>query len=150
MFVISGAATALSGLFAGFFFAFACAVTPGLRRVGDTEYVATFRAINAAVPGPAFGAVFFGAPVVTIASLAVAAAEGQFAKVAWRGAALVFLIAAIVVTMARNLPLNANLARHRGSASAARHEFERPWNRANALRTGFAVAALVLQLGATV
>ncbi|MCJ1674730.1 MULTISPECIES: hypothetical protein [unclassified Rathayibacter] len=48
------AALVTSGLAAGFFYAFACAVMPGLGRTDDRAFVSAMTAINAAVQNPLF------------------------------------------------------------------------------------------------
>jgi len=63
-------ATVLTGLSAGFFFAYESSVTRGLAEVDDLTYVQTFQAINATIKNPMFGTVFFGSlPALVLTGL---------------------------------------------------------------------------------
>ena len=140
---VVAAAVVCNGLLAGTFFAFTCAIVPGLRRVDDRTYVTAFRAINQAILNSWFLAVFLGAPVLA----AVAA-------VLWPGAAvgrwlvvigLVCAIATLAITVAVNVPLNRRLdaaaTRTDEDVAAARRGFERRWNAAHLVRTLTGIAA---------
>ena len=60
-------AIVLNGLLAGLFFAFSIAIIPGLRRVDDSTYVRSFRAINAGILNPVFLLIFCLAPLSAVA-----------------------------------------------------------------------------------
>jgi uncharacterized membrane protein len=101
---------------------------PGLGRSDDHTFVEAMRNINDAIQNPVFFATFAGAPVAT-------------AVVAWRERraprevrrwvlwALGLNVAALLSTMAINVPLNDDLARtgHRGA-------FENTWVAWNVVR----------------
>ncbi|WP_042284822.1 anthrone oxygenase family protein [Nocardiopsis alba] len=138
------AAVLCNGLLAGTFFAFACSVVPGLRRVDDATYVTTFRAIDRAVLNGLFMSVFLGAPVLAII-VAVLRPEGTSPP--WLVAGAVCSVATFVITAAVNVPLNRDLEAARSDTAAdlaeARLGFERRWNTAHLVRTLTSVGAAV-------
>ncbi len=62
------AATISTGLVAGLFYGFACAVMPGLRQVDDASFVTVFRAINRRILNGWFLIAFLGSPVLIVAT----------------------------------------------------------------------------------
>lgn len=56
-------ATCLTGLTAGFFFAFSVDVAPAMRELDAAGYIATQQAINRAVRDLVFALVYFGAAI---------------------------------------------------------------------------------------
>jgi uncharacterized membrane protein len=145
------AATLATGLAAGFFYAYHVSVTRGLAAVGDRAYVETMQAINANVRNWQFAAGFFGALVLGVAATAVRARRWR-SPVTWLAAAGVTLfLAAFLVTMTVNVPLNEDLAVANLAApdlATVRSAYEASWNRANALRTGLSVAAFACLVAA--
>lgn len=145
-------ATVGNGLLAGLFFTFAVAVTRGLRRVDDGSYVATFRAVNAAILNPWFLVVFLGTPPVTAAASLVGA--GSSGRTPWLLAALACSAATFLVTALVNVPLNRRLdaapAETATQLATARRAFEVRWNRWNAARAAASTAALLLLATASV
>ncbi|AYG82560.1 hypothetical protein DWB77_04740 [Streptomyces hundungensis] len=134
-----GAATVATGLAAGSFFVFSCAVMPALARSDDHTYVAVMRNINDVIQNPVFFASFLGAPVL----IAVAAWQ-QRHEPGVRGstyAALGAYALAFVLTSAVNVPLNDALARATDPAAARAH-FEGPWVAWNAVRAGLCTLSL--------
>jgi uncharacterized membrane protein len=135
------AATVLTGLLAGTYFAYACSVMPALRRTGDRTLVEVMQKINIVIQNPVFFVAFFGAPAVS------AVAVGLHAT-GWTIAGLVLNAAGLLVTMAANIPLN-NALDAAGDPEAiadpagVRRKFERAWNSWNTARTVLTLAALV-------
>lgn len=145
--LLIGLAAVLTGLLAGFFYAYACSVMVGLARVDDRAFVTTMQWINATVRNAAFAPSFFGAPVVTVLAAAVAYRRRGPAR-HWVLGAAVACAAAFVVTMGVNVPLNEQLAAAGTTdPAAARAAFEGPWVRWNLVRTVLATAALVALVG---
>ena len=144
-------ATIASGLAAGFFYAYHVSVTRGHALVGDRAYVEAMQAINATVRNVEFALSFFGALLLGVVALA-ARARSLRSPTTWLLAAGVGLyLAAFLVTMLVNVPLNEELARVALSGpdlAAVRAGYEPAWNRANALRTGLSVAAFALLVAA--
>ncbi|HEY0805739.1 MAG TPA: anthrone oxygenase family protein [Pseudonocardiaceae bacterium] len=144
------AATITMGLVAGLFFAYACSVMIGLGHADDRTFVEAMQRINVAILNGWFAAAFGGAVVVTALAV-VFTFRGPL--VFWVVAALVLYVAAIVITLAINVPLNNALeAAGTTNLAAARHAFESTWVRWNIVRTVTSTAgfgcltwALVLQ-----
>ncbi|MET0822491.1 MAG: anthrone oxygenase family protein [Aeromicrobium sp.] len=134
-------AVVLTGLSAGLFATFSYVVMPGLRRVDDQAFVASMRAINAAILNPVFAVVFGGAAVALTAALVTSwVADAR----PWLIAALVlYVVGAFVVTGAVNIPLNDALEGGSGEPSLLREAFEKRWVVWNHLRSMLTVAAFV-------
>ena len=124
------AATIATGLLAGVFYGFACSVMIALRRVDDGVFVDVMRKINAAIQNGWFMLSFLGSLLFTVVALLAGATVLPLAI------ALAFNIAALVVTMGVNIPLNVQLDRSGRGAdpAAARRRFEGPWARWNVVR----------------
>ena len=136
-------ATFGTGAVTGLFLAFSVAVMPGLRATDDTVFLSVMQRINVAIVNPVFLLVFLGSPLL----LLMAALVGP--RNAWLWAALALHLAGFAVTPAVNVPLNNALdaATDPGPARAA---FERPWNRAHAVRTLLMAASFAACLVASV
>jgi uncharacterized membrane protein len=133
------AAALLTGLSAGLFTAFSYAVMPGLHRTSDAAFVESMRAINVAILNPVFGLIFAGAFIAATAALVVG----------WSGSArpwllagvVLYVVGAIVVTSAVNVPLNDTLAAGKDSPAELRSAFENTWVIWNAIRAVLTTAA---------
>ncbi|KRV49403.1 hypothetical protein AQ490_20675 [Wenjunlia vitaminophila] len=149
---VLGLALLTTGLVAGLFFAFSCAVMPGLARVDDRTFVETMQEINVAILNPVFYTAFMG----SLALCAVAAVQqrrlGRRHVLRWVLAALVLHALLFLVTSAISVPLNEELA-DAGAAprdpGAVRERFETPWVAWNVVRSVLSAGALVC-LGAAV
>ncbi|MFZ5784166.1 MAG: DUF1772 domain-containing protein [Pseudomonadota bacterium] len=135
------------GLVAGIFFAFSSFVMAALGRLSAAEGTAAMNAINVTVINPGFMLAFFGTAVVCIAAAAAAALRG--AGDAWLVALAAVLYAAgcIGVTMARNVPLNNQLAAAAigtPEAAALWTHYLGAWTFWNTVRTIAAAAAAVM------
>lgn len=149
-------AITLAGLSAGIFLAFSAGVMPGLRRTGDETFVESMRAINRGVINLAFLGPIFLSPLllggVGVSALIDAAAQEGSAAVGalLLAAAVSGLIGGMLLTGARNVPLNNALDASIADAPATRSTFERPWVASNHARTVLTVAAFVIAVGAAV
>jgi uncharacterized membrane protein len=99
------------GLMAGVFFAFSAFVMAGLSRLPATQSIAAMQFINAGAFNPLFATAFCG----TIATCVLLAVASLFmwhkpAGIFHLAGALLYLVGAILVTLAFNLPLNGGLA----------------------------------------
>ncbi|MFI1567402.1 anthrone oxygenase family protein [Streptomyces sp. NPDC020490] len=147
------AATIGTGLMAGLYLAFDVGVMPVLARREDGRFVAAMRRVNDALDDdPAFGALFIGVFVATgVAARRLARADRSDAARRARVAAVLYGLS-VVVTICVNLPLNRRLRTAPGTSyaalAAARAAYERPWRRANAVRTAACLGALALLAGA--
>jgi uncharacterized membrane protein len=142
---VLGAATVATGLIAGTFYVFACAVMPALARSDDRVYVEVMRDINEVSQNPVFFLGFLGAPLLT--AVAAWQARGRGYR-RWVWAALAASALAFLVTVALNVPLNDALARG-GDPGALREEFEDPWVAWNAVRAVLLTVTLGLLVKAT-
>ncbi len=124
----------LSGLLAGLYLAFAIAVMPALHGLPDDVFVAVMTRINEVIVNPAFLLLFFGAPVLALVLL-----RWHHGPLGW--VAALAAVAAILITVALNVPLNDALA-----AEGVRSAFETRWVIWNAFRT----AACLVAFAATV
>lgn len=97
---------------AGFFFAFSTCVMSALGRLPAPEGVAAMQAINVTVINPVFMTVMFGTALVCVASMAATLADwdGSYGAYLLAGGA-VYLLGAVGVTMAANVPRNNTRAR---------------------------------------
>jgi uncharacterized membrane protein len=146
-------ATLLCSLVAGFLFAFATVVMPGLATLDDAGFVRGFRAIDGVIQRnqPLFIVVWAGSVVALLATLGLGLWELRGAN---RGlviaAALLYLAGVQLPTMVINVPLNNRLQAldpatlDAASARQARQAFESRWNRSNVARTLCATAASAL------
>ena len=140
------AATLTTGLSAGLYYGFACAVMPGLARSGDRTFVETMQRINTAIINGWFMLLFLGSLLLTAAAAALQLAGGNGTSTAWTVAALALYSAVLVITMAFNVPLNNALdaggtPESEAGLAALRGQFERPWVRWNLLRSAVNAAA---------
>ena len=142
-------ATALGcGLIAGVFFAFSSFVMPALKRLPAEGGIAAMQSINVLAVTPVFMTALFGtaAACLGLAVWAVISWGEQPAALVLVGCAL-YIVGAIGVTIACNVPLNNELAKlHPQStgASARWHRFLTRWTAWNHVRTVAALAAATL------
>ena len=139
-------ATALTGLMAGIYFAYACSVMLALGRTADRTFVEVMQKIDVAIQNPVFFAAFFGAQVAAGVAMWLQASDGGVSG--WTPAALALNVAGLLITMVANVPLN-NALHAAGDPvaiadpGAVRARFEQPWNSWNLARGGSHLAALV-------
>ncbi|MFC4329911.1 DUF1772 domain-containing protein [Streptomyces andamanensis] len=136
---VLGTAAVATGLLAGVYYVFACAVMPALARSDDRTYVEVVRDVNDVIQNPLFFLAFLGAPLLT--GLSAWRLRGTRPPRPWVWAALAAHVLAFAVTAACNVPLNDALARAT-APGAARAHFENPWVAWNAVRTVLVTLAL--------
>lgn len=146
--IVLAIAVVVAGLTAGVFFAYATAVMPGLRRVGDRTFVRAFQAIEGAVMNPLFiGGGFFGTLVLAVAAALLHLGEEHRATMAWSVAAAVLQLVVIVLTGTIHVPRN-DAIRAAGDpeqldVAAVRAAFdERRWARWNLVRVVLSTAVV--------
>lgn len=145
----------LCSLVAGFLFAFAVAVMPGLRRLDNGAFIRAFQVIDRIIQNnqPLFVLVWVGSVLAVI----VAAVMGVWAltgvdRLVIVIVALGYLCGVQVPTMLANIPLNNELQRldvatmTETMRQRAREAFEPRWNRWNVIRTVCASLVSVLLL----
>jgi len=149
-------ATFLCSLVAGFLFAFAVVIMPGIRSLDDGGFIRAFQVIDRVIQNnqPLFMFVWAG----SVLSLIGAALLGFWIltgadRLLVIVAALVYVLCVQLPTVAINIPLNNALKKldpgtmNETTRKLARDDFEPRWNRWNAIRAAFAsVAALLLMV----
>jgi len=144
------AAVILTGFSAGFFATYEYSVTRALAGVDDTNYVATFQAINSTIRSGEFGVIFFGSLVAQSAALIVALSQFSSRKVTAYLLLCAFLAyaATLFITFTIHIPLNNALAvvdiKNVDSAIRGREMFESRWNNFHRLRTATVGISFVL------
>ena len=151
------AATSLCSLVAGFLFAFAVVVMPGIKRLDDREFIRAFQVIDGVIQNnqPLFMLVWVGSipALIAAAVLGIGQLEGT-APVLLVTAALVYFLGVQLPTIVINIPLNNKLqsldvdAISEAERKTARQYFESRWNRSNWIRTALSclVSALLIIL----
>lgn len=145
--------TTITGLMAGLFYSWSISVTPGIGRLGDKEYLASFQAMNRAIVNPVFLLCFLGAavllPVCTFMNYSQPVSNRFWFLL---GASVFYIIGIIVLTFAGNMPLNNALDKFNIAAAspeqmaAFRAQFENKWNNLNHIRSFAGAIALVLAI----
>jgi len=151
------AAAFLYSLVAGFLFAFAVVVMPGIGDLGDGESLRAFQVMDRVIQNnqPIFMLVWMGSVVALLASAALG--FGQLdgtGRLLIISAALVFLLGVQLPTATINIPLNNAVqsleidAMDETALEVARQDFESRWNYWNSIRTVLAslVSALLIIL----
>lgn len=146
-------ATLLCSLVAGFLFAFATIVMPGIKTLSDREFIRAFQVIDGVIQNnqPLFVAVWIGSVVAAVAAagLGFEQLEGT-QRLLLIAAPLIYILGVQVSTFTINVPLNNQIqalpvaAMEAAALQAARKDFEPSWNRWNLVRTPFAGLASVL------
>ena len=148
-----GLAAFLCSLVAGFLLAFAVVVMPGIRNLGDREYLRAFREIDGVIQRghPLFGLVWLGSVVVLVVGLGLGLGQVVgFDRMLLVLATLIYLLGVQLPTFMVNVPLNNELqamdvdVANESACRSARNRFEPRWNRWNTIRT--ALAALTSAL----
>ena len=140
----------LCSLVAGFLFAFAVVVMPGIRKLGDREFLRAFQEMDGVIQRghPLFGLVWLGSALAVIAALILGVTQlaGE-ERIALAVAAGLYLFGVQLPTFVVNIPLNNELqaldvdGADEAVCSSARERFEPRWNRWNVIRT--TLAALI-------
>ena len=139
-----------AGAIFGFFYAWLCSTLWGLDRIDPEIAIAAMQAMNAAVRNPVFAPAFFGTPAVLAAAAVAAWLVGERRAATFLGlAALVYVLGAMLPTVAANLPLNRALAEialplDPARAAEAWRAYSGPWQGWNAVRAVAAGIALLL------
>lgn len=137
------AATLLTGVMAGLYFAFSIAVMPGLGACDDRTFTEAMRSINRKILNGWFGLAFAGAPLVILIAGALHLGGEARSVVFWTLAAFLLYALTLGVTFRVNVPLNDVFdSAPPEEASAARQAFERRWVRWNHARTLLGIASL--------
>lgn len=145
----------LCSLVAGFLFAFAVVIMPGIGNLGNREFVRAFQEIDGVIQRgqPLFGLVWLGSAVALVAGLVLGV--GQLAgteKILLITAAGLYLLGVQAPTFTVNVPLNNTLQALKvadasdAALASARQAFEARWNLWNSVRTVMATLAVAILL----
>ena len=149
-------ATFLCTLVSGFLFAFAVVVMPGIRKLGDYQFIRAFQVIDGVIQDrqPLFILVWAGSVVLLIAAvvLGMQPLDG-IGRMLLIVAALLYLLGVQLPTMMIHIPLNNVLQSldidviEEATLHEARENFEPGWTRMNIIRTALScMASLLLML----
>lgn len=133
----------ITGLGAGFFFAWSVTVIPGTKEVSDSVYLETMQSINKKIINPVFFVVFFG-PGLLLTYQAISL------ELVNTLAAASYVIGAIGITMTKNVPMNSKLEKtdlsklSNQKKTELRKWYEPTWNMWHYTRTGFSLIAFIL------
>lgn len=150
-------ATFLCSLVAGFLFAFAVVVMPGIKSLRDNEFIQAFQVMDRVIQNnqPVFMLVWVGSAVALITSAAIGITQLEGLERLLVLLALgIYLLGVQLPTFARNIPLNNKLQTldvnsiDETSQKESREEFEPRWNRWNSIRAALAslTSALLIVL----
>ncbi|MEM8642954.1 MAG: anthrone oxygenase family protein [Cyanobacteria bacterium P01_G01_bin.54] len=150
-------ATLLCSLVAGFLFAFACVVMPGIKTLNDREFIRAFQVIDGVIQQnqPLFVSVWVGSVLTVVAAAGLG--FGQLAgmqRLLVIAAPIIYIFGVQLSTFTINVPLNNQLqaltvdVMNASALKAARLDFEPRWNQWNLIRTPVAslVSALLIVL----
>jgi len=145
--------TFLCSLVAGFLFAYAIVVMPGIKNLNDREFIRTFQVTDRIIQNnpPIFMLVWLGSVIAIIVSALYGIGRLQgvdlFLLVL---AVLAYVLGVQVLTIAIHLPLNNKLqtlnvdGMNETDIRVARNDFEPRWNTANLIRAAIASCVSVL------
>jgi uncharacterized membrane protein len=145
-------AVVLTGLSAGFFYAWSVSVIPGTQKVVNATYLETMQSINQAILNPAFLIIFFGSLLFLSIASVYQFNTGKTTFWLMLMASVLYLIGTIGVTGLGNVPLNNKLAALNLIEMSPqkllefRSFYENNWNRLHLIRTIFAVGSFVLSV----
>ena len=146
-------ATFLCSLVAGFLFAFAIVVMPGIRSLNDRGFIRAFQVMDGVIQNnhPLFMLVWLGSVVALVISAVLGIGQlGGTGRLLLIVAALAYILGVQLPTITINIPLNNKLqtlnvdAMNETTQKTARKEFEPRWNRWNSIRTAIASLASAL------
>ena len=140
-------ATFLCSLVAGFLFAFALVVMPGIKRLNDWEFIRAFQVVDGIIQNnqPIFVLVWVGSVVLLLTSavLGIGQLDGT-ERLLIIFPTLLYLLGVQLPTFTVNVPLNNKLQTlepdimDEAKQKLARQEFEPRWNLWNSIRTTLA------------
>lgn len=143
-------AVVLTGAIFGFFYAWVCSTMWGLDDADPRTAIDAMNAMNASVRNAVFFPAFFLTPVALgLASFLLRRRGRRRAARRFALAAGIYLLGGLVLTMAVNVPMNEDLARHSGllsehEATRIWEDYSAPWQFWNTVRTVASGGALLV------
>lgn len=150
--ISSYAAILLTGLSAGFFYAWAVSVIPGTKQISDKSYLEAMQSINRAIMNPGFFAIFIGSLLLLVIACVIQYSNDTKAFIFIVLATICYLFGTVGVTGVGNVPMNEALdAINLNNLDAkgmknVRLTYESKWNMLHNIRTLFSVLAFVFSL----
>ncbi len=146
--VVVSVAAIGSGLMAGVFFAFSTFVMAGLVRLPSAQGLAAFQSVNRAASHPLLMAALFGTALTCLGLVVWAVSDRGEPGFGWvlAGSAS-YVLGALVVTIARNVPMNLALERFSADDPEAAERwtgYATRWTRWNHVRTLASLCAAAL------
>ena len=133
----------ITGLSAGFFFAWTATVIPGTKELTDNGYLETMQSINKKIINPVFFIIFFG-PSILLTHQAI---NFNLSSIT---AAACYIFGAIGVTIVKNVPMNNKIENSDLNKlsdyekTELRRWYEPAWNMWHYIRTLFSLIAFIL------
>ena len=146
-------ATLLCSLVAGFVFAFAVVVMPGIGALSDGQFLRAFQVMDRVIQNnqPVFGLVWVGSVIALLASAAIGFGQldgtGRLLIIV---AVFIYILGVQLPTITINVPMNNTVQTlqlddmDETALAVARQEFEPRWNFWNSTRTVLASLVSVL------
>lgn len=124
---------------------YAHTIMPGLKKVDDPTFVKSFQSIDRQIINPIFMLQFF-APLFLLAGAAYYGFKHDLVEAKYIYIALACYLAAVIITMAVNVPLNDGIKKVTGTSpdalASAREQFnESKWVLFNHIRTALTLVA---------
>ncbi|MFV9550442.1 DUF1772 domain-containing protein [Algibacter sp. PT7-4] len=141
-----------TGLTAGLCFTWSNAITPGIGRLSDFEFLHSFQAINRAIINPSFLVVFLGPVILLFINTYLHRNAHPTTFWSFTMAAILFFLGIGLITIFKNVPLNELLDKTAlenlsvVELKELRTKFEHPWNRWHIQRTVASFASFALLL----
>lgn len=141
-----------TGLTAGLCFTWSNAITPGIGRLSDFNFLQSFQSMNKVIVNRSFIFVFFSPVILLFVNVFLFKNANQSALVSFIIAAILFFVGVTLVTIFKNVPLNEILdnavleTATKVELAELRKTFEQPWNRWHMLRTVCSFTSFALLL----
>jgi uncharacterized membrane protein len=145
-------ATLLTGLSAGLCFTWSNAVTTGLSKLDNLNYLEAFQQMNRTIINPTFMVVFFGPFIAQTASIFLLKNISNTIFYMMLGATLLYFFGLVLVTIFGNVPINeildkTNLAEaNTTQLQQLRNAFENKWSQFHFIRTVSSCISFILLL----
>lgn len=143
-------ATLFTGLLAGVFFTWTNAITPGIGRLSDINYLQAFQYMNRTIINPLFYIVIISPLILSPLAAYLYKNSNAFILKALIGASVLYFLGVFVVTIFANIPLNKMLDNLQLSnisleqARIFRDKYEDRWNNLHLIRTITSTTSFIL------
>jgi uncharacterized membrane protein len=133
--------TLFTGLLAGIFFTWANAITPGIGRLDDINYLRAFQNMNRTILNPLFFVVVLSPLILSFATAYLYKSHHSYIFWLLLASAILYFAGVFLVTVMGNIPLNELLEKtdltniSLEDARSLRDKFELKWNNLHLIRT---------------